>query len=169
MVVVADGQRDTLAARLEAEATLTPRQAAIKATKSHLLSAGLHMAGLLLLGLPQVQFLFARLGWWLGPWRSFPLPHDFDSFNYEWFPPSFPWWLQLSLFSFSIIALTSAVLLAHGFAFLIVVQIHRWFDWPRYLREVRWSLNLRTSWATSARCSWWIWPAVLLEAIPKPL
>jgi hypothetical protein len=72
------------------------------------------------------------------------------------------WWLQLSLFSFSIIAITSAVLLTHGFAFLIVVQSHRWFDWPRYLREVKSSLNLRTSWATSARCSWWIWPAVLL-------
>ena len=40
------------------------------------------MALFVVFELPSVHFAFVRLGWWLAPWRDFPLPYDRADFTW---------------------------------------------------------------------------------------
>ena len=138
---------------------MTPRQAALAAAKFHLLGGAVFLAIMIVLELPIVDFWFTRLGWWLGPWRAFPLPYDFEA---RPFRPAESLILVLSMVLGILLMLTSLILLTHGAVFRVTVLLHRWFGWPRYWPDVKDSISLRTAWAESARRSWWIWPVVLL-------
>ena len=137
---------------------LTPRQAALTAGKFHLLAGAACVALFVVFELPSVHFAFVRLGWWLAPWRDFPLPHDRADF----------FWVHGSLGLVSgtlvvtLIAFSSLLVVVHGAAFRVTALMHRWFVWPRYWPDVSGSLSLRTAGAESARRSWWFWPVILL-------
>lgn len=132
-----------------------PRQAWLTAAKFYLLAAATHAALIPVSELPVVHRPFLRLGWRLGPWPDFPFPYNFDFAA----AGSFPWSIFLPVAVTSVLGLTLAVAAVHGFVFLIVVLLHAWLGWPRYWQDVRSAVKLRFAWATSARRSWWIWPA----------
>lgn len=138
---------------------LTLRQAAVTAGTYHLLGGAAFLAIMIVLELPIVDFWFTRLGWWLGPWRTFPLPYDYEAQPY-W--PGESLILVLSMVLAMLLGCASLILLTHGAVFRVTVLLHRWFGWPRYWPDVKDSISLRTAWVESARRSWWIWPAILL-------
>jgi len=137
---------------------LTPRQAALTAGKYHLLAGAACVALFVVFELPSVHFAFVRLGWWLAPWRDFPLPHDRADFTWVHGPLGVVVGKQVAI----IITFSGLLFLVHGAAFRVTALLHRWFGWPRYWADVRDSVSVRTAWAESARRSWWIWPAVVL-------
>ncbi len=134
---------------------LTPRQAVLAAGKYHLLGAVACVALWVVFELPSLHFAFVRLGWWLAPWRDFPLPHDRADFSWVHGPLHVVAVTQLII----IIVFSLTLLLVHGAAFRVTALLHRWFGWPQYWPDVSDSISLRTAWAESARRSWWIWVA----------
>ncbi len=107
---------------------LTPRQAALIAGKYHLLGAAACVALWIVFELPSLRFAFVRLGWWLAPWRDFPLPYDRADFSWAHGPLVLVTYTQVII----IIAFTSAIVLIHGAAFRVTAMLHRWFGWPGY-------------------------------------
>jgi hypothetical protein len=103
--------------------------------------------------LPALHFAFVRLGWWLAPYRDFPLPYDRADFTWAHGPLDHFAGLQVII----IITFSLTLYVVHGAAFRVTVLLHRWFGWPRYWQDVGDSVDLRTAWAESARRSWWFW------------
>lgn len=132
---------------------LTPRQAALTAGNYHLLGAVACVALWIVFELPGLHFAFVRLAWWLAPWRAFPLPYDRADFSWEHGPLGLFAGIQVII----IITFALTLYVVHGAAFRVTALLHRWFGWPRYWRDVRDSISLRTAWAESARRSWWFW------------
>ena len=103
---------------------------------------------------------FMRLAWWIGPWRSFPVPYDMPGGNV--YHPGTDWLMFLLCLPVAAFLFVCFALLIHGVAFLLVVWAHKRFGWPRYWNDVQTRLDLPASWAESARRCWWVWPASLL-------
>lgn len=141
--------------------TLSPRQATIIAAKFHLLAGTAFLAIMIVSELQIVDFMFTRLGWWLAPWREFPLPYDWEYFGWQGQSADYVF-LFIILGPVQLLICASVILLMHGFVFRLTVRLHRWFGWPNYCSELGDAFNLRTAWAESARRSWWIWPVALL-------
>ena len=137
---------------------LTPRQAALAAAKFHLLAGVACVALFVVFELPIVHFTFVRLGWWLAPWRDFPLPYDRADFAWEHGPLD----LVYGTVVITLIAFSSLIVVVHAAAIRVTALLHRWFGWPPYWPDVCDSLSLRTAWAESARRSWWFWAAAVL-------
>ena len=135
------------------------RRDLLRAAKFYLLAGVPSGVGILGLGLPVVQISFAHLGWWLGPWRSFPFPYE----STEFVSPE-PLSEAPAIFGlFAAIALTHAVTVAvlHSLASAVAVVAHIRFGWPPYWRDVRPRFRLWAVWAESIHRSWWAWGVCL--------
>ncbi|MCH8914053.1 MAG: hypothetical protein IIA33_10860, partial [Planctomycetes bacterium] len=91
---------------------LTPRQAALTAGKYHLLGATACVALWVVFEWPSLHFAFVRLGWWLAPWRDFPLPYDRADFTWVHGPLGVVVGTQVAI----IITFSGLLFLVHGAA-----------------------------------------------------
>ncbi len=142
------------------------------AVRSYLLAAIVHALLLVLSEIPAGHVVFLRLGWWLGPWPSFPFPYDdFTVYDPQPFLPlSHEIPRYVAIFVTMALSLILVVGVLHSLSFWVAIGIHSMLGWPKYWRDVRQTLDLQSVWALSARRTWWLWPLgqavwLLLEQI----
>ncbi len=129
------------------------------AARFYFLAALAHTLLLLISWIPAAHVAFIRLGWWLGPWPSFPMPYELEEFASRAFTAPTPELsTSLALLVAMMISMVLCVGILHSMSFVIAASIHSRLGWPQYWREVRKRLDLGSAWAVSARRSWWIWP-----------
>ncbi len=128
----------------------------LSTTGFYLLAAAIHFVLIAVSQMPGVHVAFLRLGWRLGPWRSFPFPYDFSNdVSQPFFPESMA---VAALVVTMVLGLACVVAALHSLTFAVVVGTHAWFGWPEYWKDVRSRISLGAIWATSARRGWWAWP-----------